>query len=92
VLFIHTEGVNLTAESNGGIDEATTLGQNLMLEIQKSIFQYEGSINKMAIDDKGLVTIAVFGLPPLPQTTTHSEQSVLQKHLWRRFRNGLATT
>ena len=66
VLFIHTEGVNLTAESNGGIDEATTLGQNLMLEIQKSIFQYEGSINKMAIDDKGLVTIAVFGLPPLP--------------------------
>jgi hypothetical protein len=39
---------------------------NLMLEIQKSIFLQEGSINKMAIDDKGLITIAVFGLPPLP--------------------------
>lgn len=37
----------------------------MMLELQKCIFKYQGSINKIVIDDKGLICIAVFGLPPL---------------------------
>ena len=59
-------GINLTTEANGGLEGAQATGQALMMEIQKSIFLYQGSINKMAVDDKGLITIAVFGLPPLP--------------------------
>lgn len=66
VLFICVEGVDLTAEANGGLEGANAAGQHLMLEIQKSVFLFQGSINKMAVDDKGLITIAVFGLPPLP--------------------------
>jgi len=66
VLFICVDGIDLTAEANGGLEGANALGQHLMLEIQKSVFLFQGSINKMSYDDKGLITIAVFGLPPLP--------------------------
>jgi hypothetical protein len=30
-----------------------------------AIYQYEGSINKFLMDDKGSTLLAVFGLPPL---------------------------
>ena len=66
VLFIAIHGVDLTAEANGGGEGASALGQALMLQIQKHVFAYEGSINKMMTDDKGLVCVAVLGLPPLP--------------------------
>ena len=65
VVFILTHGVDLTTE-NKSLIEATEQGQALMLEIQRHVFANEGSINKMLVDDKGLLTLAVFGLPPLP--------------------------
>ncbi len=32
---------------------------------QMAVYQYEGSINKFLMDDKGSTLLAVFGLPPL---------------------------
>lgn len=39
--------------------------QELMETIQKVIYKYEGSINKISVDDKGVSILAAFGLPPL---------------------------
>ena len=32
---------------------------------QTAVYQFEGSVNKFLMDDKGSTLIAVFGLPPL---------------------------
>jgi hypothetical protein len=39
--------------------------QQVMIAVQKSIYKYEGSLNKFLVDDKGSTLLAVFGLPPL---------------------------
>ena len=40
-----------------------------MFEVQRTIYKYQGAINKLSVDDKGLLVLAVFGLPPY----THSD-------------------
>ena len=49
-----------------GIDQSTELAeaQALARLIQNSVYRYEGSINKINVDDKGITVIAVLGLPP----------------------------
>ena len=49
-----------------GIDQSTELAeaQNLAQLIQSSVYRYEGSINKINVDDKGITVIAALGLPP----------------------------
>ena len=49
-----------------GIDQSTELAeaQELAQLIQQSVYRYEGSINKINVDDKGITVIAVLGLPP----------------------------
>ncbi len=39
--------------------------QELMRVIQRVIYRFEGSLNKISQDDKGIVIDAAFGLPPL---------------------------
>ena len=39
--------------------------QEVTRRIQTAIYRYEGSINKLFIDDKGATLLAGFGLPPL---------------------------
>jgi len=39
--------------------------QKVVITLQSGIYQYEGSLNKVSIDDEGYVAIAAFGLPPL---------------------------
>ena len=39
--------------------------QNLMRIIQRSVYRFEGSINKISQDDKGVAIDVAFGLPPL---------------------------
>jgi class 3 adenylate cyclase/tetratricopeptide (TPR) repeat protein len=36
-----------------------------MRELQTAVYRYEGSINKLSVDDKGVLVLAAFGLPPL---------------------------
>ena len=46
-------------------DEAMTQVHEVLMTVQKSVYQYEGSINKFLMDDKGSTLIACFGLPPV---------------------------
>ncbi|MBV1878125.1 MAG: AAA family ATPase [Pseudomonadales bacterium] len=39
--------------------------QKVMIALQESCYRYEGSINKLSVDDKGVSLLAAIGLPPL---------------------------
>lgn len=39
--------------------------QQWMEMLQKGVYRFEGSINKLNVDDKGTTLVAAFGLPPL---------------------------
>lgn len=39
--------------------------QQVMRMLQTALYRYEGSINKLNVDDKGVTLVAAFGLPPL---------------------------
>lgn len=39
--------------------------QTLMQTLQASLYRFEGSINKLSVDDKGVTLVAALGLPPL---------------------------
>ncbi|NJM75093.1 MAG: guanylate cyclase, partial [Acaryochloridaceae cyanobacterium RU_4_10] len=38
--------------------------QDAMIALQQSLYHYEGSINKISIDEKGATLVAALGLPP----------------------------
>jgi class 3 adenylate cyclase/tetratricopeptide (TPR) repeat protein len=48
------------------IDEEMSLenAQTIARLIQRSVYRYEGSINKINVDDKGITIVAALGLPP----------------------------
>lgn len=48
------------------IDEEMSLedAQTITRLIQRSVYRYEGSINKINVDDKGITIVAALGLPP----------------------------
>jgi hypothetical protein len=48
------------------IDQKTELAeaQNIARMVQRSVYRYEGSINKINVDDKGITIVAAMGLPP----------------------------
>lgn len=52
----------------GGLDyEASLVGeqlQNLLQSVQEVIYRFEGSLGKVAVDDKGTVLLILFGAPP----------------------------
>lgn len=61
-IFINGSGLDVM--SNKG----ATIAQELMASIQKCCYQHEGTLNKFLIDDKGMLLLLVFGLPPLVHT------------------------
>jgi tetratricopeptide (TPR) repeat protein len=38
---------------------------DLVREVQEALYEYEGSVNKLGVDDKGTTLVAAFGLPPV---------------------------
>ena len=48
------------------LDQHTELenSQTIARLIQRSVYRYEGSINKINVDDKGITIVAALGLPP----------------------------
>jgi class 3 adenylate cyclase/ankyrin repeat protein len=53
----------------GGVDVSTVEGskiaQQLMVSMQRACYNLEGNLNKFLVDDKGLLFLFVFGLPPV---------------------------
>jgi len=58
--------------AGSGVDPSTDAGaavaQDLMSSVQRVCYAYEGTLNKFVIDDKGMLFLLVFGLPPLVHT------------------------
>lgn len=58
--------------SISGVDCSTQKGaetaQELMVTIQRICYGHEGTLNKFLFDDKGMLFLLVFGLPPLVHT------------------------
>lgn len=61
-IFISGSGVDVSA------DAGAQVAQNLMFSIQQACYSHEGTLNKFVIDDKGMLFLLVFGLPPLVHT------------------------
>lgn len=57
VLFINLPDLNHRTPA----DQA----QTIMRTLQTALYRYEGSINKLNVDDKGVMLVAALGLPPL---------------------------
>lgn len=57
VIFAHLPAL----DHNTPIEQA----QLLIRELQEAIYKYEGSVDKLSVDEKGVSLIAVFGWPPL---------------------------
>jgi len=47
------------------VDTSLATLQVIMLILQECIYRYEGSINRLGVDEKGAILLAAFGLPPL---------------------------
>jgi len=58
VLFISCRQIEFERQADG--DRL----HKLVREVQHELYRFEGSLNKVAVDDKGLLIIALFGAPP----------------------------
>ena len=66
VLFIGVSGLDYTSP------DALQRLQHVFTSTQEMIYRYEGSMNKLAVDDKGTILLAMFGAPPL----AHADDAV----------------
>jgi class 3 adenylate cyclase/tetratricopeptide (TPR) repeat protein len=57
VIFINLPALNHTLP--------LAQAQAIMHALQQTLYHYEGSINKLNVDDKGITLVAALGLPPL---------------------------
>ncbi|NQV23728.1 MAG: AAA family ATPase, partial [Rhodopirellula sp.] len=57
VVFANLPGFNIHTR----IEDA----QKVMTALQQTIYHFEGSLNKLSVDDKGVSLLAGFGLPPI---------------------------
>jgi len=83
VLFINLPNLTYTTP----LDQA----QMVMQALQTALYRYEGSVNKISVDDKGATLVAALGLPPLAHEDDASRgvqaaltmQAALQDLNWR---------
>ena len=61
-IFINGSGLDIMSE------QGPMIAQELMSSVQECCYQHEGTLNKFLIDDKGMLFLLVFGLPPLVHT------------------------
>lgn len=63
VVFLNLglDGRKLAKINKGMVDEI----QGIISSVQNAVYEYEGSLNKFLVDDKGALIVLVFGLPPV---------------------------
>eukprot|EP00927_Polykrikos_kofoidii_P025197 TRINITY_DN22692_c0_g2_i1.p1 TRINITY_DN22692_c0_g2~~TRINITY_DN22692_c0_g2_i1.p1 ORF type:complete len:1053 (-),score=155.09 TRINITY_DN22692_c0_g2_i1:497-3655(-) len=61
-IFLSGSGVDVSTDSGAQI------AQELMSDIQRVCYTYEGSLNKYLVDDKGMLFLLVYGFPPMVHT------------------------
>lgn len=61
-IFVSGSGVDVSTE------EGAQVAQELMASVQQICYAGEGTLNKFVIDDKGMLFLLVYGLPPLVHT------------------------
>lgn len=61
-IFINGSGLDIMSE------QGPMIAQELMSSVQQCCYAHEGTLNKFLIDDKGMLFLLVFGLPPLVHT------------------------
>ncbi|MHB8620426.1 MAG: AAA family ATPase, partial [Chloroflexota bacterium] len=59
IIFLNLPDLDPSRE--GGLERT----QTIMRALQTAVYRYEGSINKVSVDDKGASLVVVYGLPPL---------------------------
>ncbi|MDM8520804.1 tetratricopeptide repeat protein [Anaerolineales bacterium HSG6] len=59
VCFVGFSGIDYVGDKEAGPHLS-----NFMRDAQKMIYHYEGSVNKLAVGDKGSVLLVLFGAPP----------------------------
>lgn len=59
VIFVQGSGLDVMSE------KGPRQAQDLVTCVQKACYSHEGTLNKFLIDDKGMLFLLVFGLPPL---------------------------
>ena len=59
VLFISLP--DMTPDAPDSLEQA----QRAMLALQKALYRFEGSLNKLSVDEKGTTLVVALGLPPL---------------------------
>jgi class 3 adenylate cyclase len=69
-----------------GVDTSLVAAQEAMRALQTALYRFEGSINKVSVDDKGTSLIAVLGLPPL----SHVDDAERAVRAALEMRDGLA--
>jgi class 3 adenylate cyclase/tetratricopeptide (TPR) repeat protein len=57
VIFLNLPDLNYTA--------SLSQAQQMMHAMQTTLYHFEGSINKLSVDDQGVTLLAALGLPPL---------------------------
>eukprot|EP00933_Yihiella_yeosuensis_P001502 TRINITY_DN10247_c0_g1_i1.p1 TRINITY_DN10247_c0_g1~~TRINITY_DN10247_c0_g1_i1.p1 ORF type:complete len:1054 (+),score=233.58 TRINITY_DN10247_c0_g1_i1:70-3231(+) len=62
VIFICGSGLDVMSEKGPAV------AQELVKSVQSCCYQHEGTLNKFLIDDKGMLFLLVYGLPPLVHT------------------------
>eukprot|EP00397_Hematodinium_sp_SG-2012_P000298 GEMP01000298.1.p1 GENE.GEMP01000298.1~~GEMP01000298.1.p1 ORF type:complete len:2004 (+),score=372.97 GEMP01000298.1:470-6481(+) len=59
IVFVQISSQNVLS------DQGSEIAQMIMLAMQRATYGMEGNVNKFLVDDKGLLIVAAFGLPPL---------------------------
>ena len=66
VLFISVSGLEISNRPSATSEVDRELwAQYIMRSVQESVYNTEGSVNKMLVDDKGVLVLCLWGLPPL---------------------------
>lgn len=84
VIFLSVMGIDASKDCNHcpadirpKSKEGAREAQLLMRLLQRSVYALEGSVNKFLVDDKGVLLLVVFGLPPLIHYMDDPIRSVL---------------